>query len=95
MLEYSAFLENLAANKKLLFAAVALAALAVFSAVFWGAIGFVLLGFAYALAAIAGVIAVVLVWVSPNYHFDELMGAITTVTLASLVIYTGGIIHKP
>ena len=40
-------------------------------------------------------IAVVLVWVSPNYHFDELMGAITTVTLASLVIYTGGIIHKP
>lgn len=35
------------------------------------------------------------IWFLPNYHFDELMGAITTVTLASLVIYTGGIIHKP
>lgn len=40
-------------------------------------------------------IAIIMVWVSPNYHFDDLMGAITTVTLASLVIYTGGIIHKP
>ena len=40
-------------------------------------------------------IAVVLVWVSSNYHFDQLMGAITTITLASLIIYTGGIIHKP
>ena len=40
-------------------------------------------------------IAVVLTWISPNYHFDQLMGAITTITLASLVIYTGGIIHKP
>lgn len=34
-------------------------------------------------------------WFSPNYYFDDLMGTITTVTLASLVIYTGGIIHKP
>ena len=72
MLEYSAFLENLAANKKLLFAAVALAALAVFFAVFWGAIGFVLLGFAYALAAIAGVIAVVLVWAKLHYRKPSL-----------------------
>lgn len=35
------------------------------------------------------------IWLSPNYHFDHLMGAITTITLASLVIYTGGVIHKP
>lgn len=32
---------------------------------------------------------------SPNYYFDDLMGAITTTTLVSLVIYTGGVIHKP
>ncbi len=40
-------------------------------------------------------VAVGFVWISPNYHFDEIMGAITTITLALTVIYTGGLIHKP
>lgn len=39
--------------------------------------------------------AIGFIWFSQNYYFDDLMGTITTVTLASLVIYTGGIIHKP
>ena len=39
--------------------------------------------------------ALVFIWLFPNYYFDELMGAITTIALASLVIYTGGLIHKP
>ncbi|MDO8574715.1 MAG: hypothetical protein Q7R61_00310 [bacterium] len=41
------------------------------------------------------IVAVGFVWISPNYHFDEIMGAITTITLALTVIYTGGLIHKP
>lgn len=32
---------------------------------------------------------------SSDYHFDEMMGAITKITLALAIIYTGGIIHKP
>ena len=40
------------------------------------------------------IVAIGFVWISPNYHFDELMSAITTVTLASVVIYTGGLIHN-
>jgi len=39
--------------------------------------------------------ALVFIWLFPNYYFDELMGAITTIALASLVIYAGGLIHKP
>lgn len=35
------------------------------------------------------------VWFSPNYAFDDLMASIMTITLALVVIYTGGIIHKP
>ncbi|MBI2446352.1 MAG: hypothetical protein HYV51_00840 [Parcubacteria group bacterium] len=41
------------------------------------------------------IVAVGFVWISPNYHFDEIMGAITTITLALTVIYTGGLLHKP
>lgn len=40
-------------------------------------------------------IAVLRVIFSPDYHFDELMSAITKITLALTVIYAGGLIHKP
>lgn len=38
--------------------------------------------------------ASLVIW-SPNFIFDTLMSAITTITLALVVIYTGGLIHKP
>ena len=41
------------------------------------------------------IVAVGFVGFSPNYHFNEIMGAITTITLALTVIYTGGLLHKP
>ena len=34
------------------------------------------------------------IW-SPNFTFDILISAITTITLALVVIYTGGVVHKP
>lgn len=40
-------------------------------------------------------ISVGLVIWSPNFTFDTLMSAVTTITLALVVIYTGGVVHKP
>lgn len=40
-------------------------------------------------------IAIGSVLFSSNYHFDELVSAITKITLALIVIYAGGLIHKP
>jgi hypothetical protein len=34
-------------------------------------------------------------WFSPNYIFDDLMASIMTITLALIIIYIGGVIHKP
>ena len=39
-------------------------------------------------------VASALVLFSPSFHFDERMSRIITVSLALLVIYIGGIIHK-
>ncbi|KKS87948.1 MAG: hypothetical protein UV62_C0020G0009 [Parcubacteria group bacterium GW2011_GWC1_43_11] len=40
-------------------------------------------------------ISAVLVFFRPEFTFDTLMSDITTITLALVVIYTGGLIHKP
>ena len=72
MLEYLAFSEKLAANKKLLFAAAAAIILLAVFALFWGSIGFVVLGFAYALVAMSAAIAVVLVWAKLHYRKPSL-----------------------
>lgn len=66
-------LENLKNEKKRLFfaAAAAIIVIAVF-ALFWGFLRFVVLGFAYALAAIAVVIVVVLVWTKLHYKEPSL-----------------------
>ena len=37
----------------------------------------------------------ILVFYTSGFSFDNLMGAITTITLALVVIYTGGVVHKP
>lgn len=47
---------------------------------------------AWTLLFIAGVALVIF---TPGFVFDDLMSAITTVTLALIVIYTGGLVHKP
>ena len=36
-----------------------------------------------------------LVLYTERFVFDDLMSAITTITLALVVIYTGGLVHKP
>lgn len=40
-------------------------------------------------------IATALVIFTPDFNFDDLMGSITTITMAIIVIYTGGLVHKP
>lgn len=47
---------------------------------------------AWTLLFIAGAVLVIF---TPEFIFDDLMSAITTVTLALIVIYTGGLVHKP